>query len=227
MVHPLADAGRFAPAAAQIIELGATDLAAAHDLDRVDHRRIEREDALDAFAIRNLPHGEVLVQAAAGAADADTFISLHAGALALDDLDVDHDGIPRLEIGNFLAGGKLCHLFGFDLFEQVHGKFSIGCALPCARLRPGLSGLGVLLRHRAAFVTLRSSGLVTPFWEAREAAARTRSRGPAGVLWSAVRPRSAARRRFCRGLRTTGFPGSAGPPRAGDGCTEGIPEARR
>ena len=34
----LGDAGRFAAQPAQVIELGAADLAAAHDLDRVDHR---------------------------------------------------------------------------------------------------------------------------------------------------------------------------------------------
>src|SRR5580692_6020881 len=35
----LDDAGRLAAQVAQVIELGATHLAAAHDLDRVDHRR--------------------------------------------------------------------------------------------------------------------------------------------------------------------------------------------
>ena len=129
MVLPLGDAGRLAAAAAQIIELGAAHLAAAHDLDRVDHRRIEREHALDAFAVGNLAHREILVEAGAGAADADAFIGLHAALFALDDLDVDDERIARLEIGDFLAGGELRHLFVFDFFEQVHGEFSIGCAM--------------------------------------------------------------------------------------------------
>ena len=111
----LDDARRLAAAAAQIIELGAAYLAAAHDLDRVDHRRIKREDALDAFAVGNLAHGEILVQPGAGAADADALIGLDAAALAFDDLDVDHDRIARLEFGDFLAGGELRHLFVFDL----------------------------------------------------------------------------------------------------------------
>src|SRR5690349_10803154 len=37
----LGDACRFAPAAAQVIELGAAHIAAAHDLDRGDARRVE------------------------------------------------------------------------------------------------------------------------------------------------------------------------------------------
>ena len=60
----LGDAGRLAAQAAQVIELGAADLAAAHDLDRVDHRRVEREHALDALAVGNLADREVLVEAA-------------------------------------------------------------------------------------------------------------------------------------------------------------------
>src|ERR1700736_5533821 len=84
----LDDAGRLAAQAAQVIELGAAHLAAAHHLDRIDHRRIEREHALDALAVGDLAHGEVLVEARAGAADADALIGLHAAALALDHLDV-------------------------------------------------------------------------------------------------------------------------------------------
>jgi len=119
--------GLSAPAA-QIVELGAAHLAAANDLDRIDHRRVKRKDALDAFAVGNLAHREVLVQPRSGAADAHAFVGLHTGAVAFDDLDVDDQRIPRLEIGDFLAGRKLRHLFVFDLLEQVHGEFSIGCA---------------------------------------------------------------------------------------------------
>src|SRR5581483_2930545 len=159
VILTLADAGGLAAAAAQIIQLGATDLAAAHDLHRVDHRRIQREDALDAFTVRNLADGEVLVEAVAGAADANAFIGLNAGALALDHLDVDLNGVARAEVGHVLAGGKLCHLFVFELLEQIHGKFSIGCAVLARGSDRGLSGLGVLLRYPAGFVTLRSFGL--------------------------------------------------------------------
>src|ERR1700679_84535 len=103
MILPLDDARGFSAEATQIIELGPAHLAAAHDHDRVDHRRIKRKDALDAFAVGNLAHGEVLVEARAGAADADAFIGLDTAAFALDDLDVADEGVPRLEIGGFLA----------------------------------------------------------------------------------------------------------------------------
>src|ERR1700761_182209 len=77
----LDDAGRLAAQIAKIIKLGATHLAATHHLDRVDHRRHHREDALDAFAVGNLANGKALVEAATGAADADAFIGLHARAV--------------------------------------------------------------------------------------------------------------------------------------------------
>src|SRR5262245_29362963 len=99
----LADAGPLAAQATQIIELGAAYLAAPHDLDRVDHRRIERKHALHPFAIGDFPHGKILVQAASGAADADTLIGLDASALALDHLDVHDQRVARLKIGDFLA----------------------------------------------------------------------------------------------------------------------------
>src|SRR6476646_3452292 len=57
----LGDARLLAAQAAQIIQLGAAHLATAHELDRVDHRRIEREHALDAFAVGDLAHREALV----------------------------------------------------------------------------------------------------------------------------------------------------------------------
>src|SRR6202008_778308 len=105
-----ADAGRLAAPSAQVIQLGAPHLAATDDLDRVDHRRIERKHALDALAVRDLAHREVLVEAVAGAADAHALVGLHARALALDHLDVDDQGVARTELGDGLAGGKLRHL---------------------------------------------------------------------------------------------------------------------
>src|SRR5262245_14005908 len=88
----LDDAGRLAAEAAQVIELGTTHLAATHHLDRVDHRGEQREYALHALAVGNLANGEALIDATAGAADADAFIGLHAGAVAFDDLHIHHHG---------------------------------------------------------------------------------------------------------------------------------------
>src|SRR5882724_9820675 len=67
----LDDAGRLAAQTAQVIQLGAAHLAAAHHGDRVDHRRHHREHAFHAFAVGNLAHRKALIESAAGAADAD------------------------------------------------------------------------------------------------------------------------------------------------------------
>jgi hypothetical protein len=132
------------------------DLAAAQNFDRVDHRRVQRKHALDAFAVGNLPHGEILVQAGAGAADANAFIGLHARPFALDDLDVNDERVARTEIGDVLAGAELRHLLGFNFLDQVHGNSPTAAyRLRCGRgLEPELSGLRELLRYRVGFVTL-------------------------------------------------------------------------
>src|ERR1700757_4835065 len=90
---PFDDAGRLAAQIAQVIKLGASYLAAAHHLDRVDHRRHDRKYAFHAFAVGNLANRKTLVQPAAGTADADAFIGLHARAIAFDHLDVDDHGV--------------------------------------------------------------------------------------------------------------------------------------
>src|SRR5258707_5904386 len=113
------DAGRLAAQVAQVIQLGATHLAAAHNLDRVDHRRHHREYALDAFAVGDLANGEALVEPAAGTADADAFIGLHAGALAFDHLDVDDHGIAGTKLPDRLGGGEPVELLFFELLNQV------------------------------------------------------------------------------------------------------------
>src|SRR5438552_6577108 len=136
----LGDARAFAAQAAQVIELGAAYLAAAHDLDRIDHRRIEREHALDALTIGNLAHREVLVEPGAGAPDAHALIGLDAAALALHHLVVDDERVARLEIGNGFAGGKLRHLLLFELFDQVH-RVSPSAAPEMQKAHVGVGGL--------------------------------------------------------------------------------------
>src|SRR5690606_17660238 len=98
----LGDAGALAGAAAQVIELGAADDAAADHLDVLDVRRVEREDALDAFAEAHLADGEIAVDAAVRAGDADAFVVLHAGALALDHAHAHAHGVAGAEFGNRL-----------------------------------------------------------------------------------------------------------------------------
>src|SRR5882724_6508842 len=134
----LDDAGRLAAQVAQVIQLGAAHLAAAHHLDRVDHRRHHREYAFDAFTVGDLAHRKTLVEPAAGTADADAFIGLHARAVAFDHLDVDDHGVAGSEFRNRFAGGQFFELLFFELLNEVHGGFSIGGA-PQPRNARGLA----------------------------------------------------------------------------------------
>src|SRR5262245_1592597 len=124
----LGNARLLAAQSAQIIELGAAHFAAAHEFDRVDHRRIEWEHALHAFTIGDFADGEVLVQPTSRAADANALIGLHAALVAFDNLHVDENGVARLEIRNLLAGRKLLDLLFFQLLYNVHREFSVGSA---------------------------------------------------------------------------------------------------
>src|SRR3954453_20171215 len=78
----LADARRLAAEGAEVVELRATHAAAAHHLHRRHHRAVHREDALDADAGRDLPHREVLADAAAALGDDETLERLEALLLA-------------------------------------------------------------------------------------------------------------------------------------------------
>ncbi len=92
--------------------------------------------ALDAFAIGNLADGEILVHPAAGPADAHALIGLHAGALALDHLDVDAHRIARTELGNLALLGQCRSLLFLELLDDVHVTYlSTGACLGLMALR--------------------------------------------------------------------------------------------
>src|ERR1700676_2015430 len=110
----LGDARRSAGAAAQVIELGASDRPAPDHVDRGDARRIKWKDAFDTFAIGNFAQGEVGIDPGVLAGDADALEGLDALALALDDLDADAHGIAGIEAGNGPRGGKFRQLLGFQ-----------------------------------------------------------------------------------------------------------------
>src|SRR6478609_5416403 len=121
----LGDTGRLSATIAQIIELGAAHEAAADDLDGIDVGRIDREHALHAFAVRDLADREALLEAGAGAGDADALIGLHAAALAFLDLHVDDDGIAGLKVRNGLA--ELLDVLFVELLDDIH------CLCSCRR----------------------------------------------------------------------------------------------
>ena len=78
----LGDARRLTGAATQVVELRAAHLADAGDLDLGDVRRVEREDALDALAERNLAHGEARPDALVRTGDAHALELLDAAPAA-------------------------------------------------------------------------------------------------------------------------------------------------
>src|SRR6185369_6192083 len=119
-VAALGDTCGLTGATAQVVELGATHVAAAHDLDLVDDRRIKREDALDAFAERNLADGEAGADALVRAGDAHAFERLDAGAVAFDDLHADTERVTGAEFGDLLLGGQCFNGLALEGLDQVH-----------------------------------------------------------------------------------------------------------
>ena len=106
--------------ATQIIQLGAPHVAAADHGDLGDHRRVEREHALHAFAVADLANGEVAVQALVGTADAHALKGLGARAFALDHLHGDAHRVARREIGHRTVRGQAGDLLGFVMLDDVH-----------------------------------------------------------------------------------------------------------
>src|ERR1700730_7780058 len=115
----LGDARRLAAAAAQVIQLGPPHVAAAHHLDRADARRVEREDALDPLAVRDLAQCEIRVDPGILAGDAHPFESLDALALALDDPDADPHRVAGLERRHRALADQLRDLLRFELLPQI------------------------------------------------------------------------------------------------------------
>ena len=103
LAHPRAAADPVA----QVVELGAADVAAGRHLDPLDLRRVQRERALHADAERLLADGEGLARAAALALDHDALEDLGAAARALDDLEVHPHAVARLEDGDAAQLGAL------------------------------------------------------------------------------------------------------------------------
>src|SRR5690606_3928456 len=102
------------------VELGAADLAAADHINAFDERRVDREYALDAFAVGNLANGEAFAETAARTGDADAFIGLYAGTAAFANADVHANGVAGGEFRQLALGFDLGGLFGFQFLDDVH-----------------------------------------------------------------------------------------------------------
>src|SRR5215469_18065531 len=92
------DARRLACQVAQVIKLGAAHAAAALHDDIADRGAVSLEGTLDALAVRDLAHRERGIEPAVAARDHDTFVGLHALAVALDHLHLHDHGVSRLEV---------------------------------------------------------------------------------------------------------------------------------
>src|SRR5262249_19353820 len=113
----LADARLLADAAAQVVQLGAVDVADGGDVDLVDLRRVQRERGLHAHAERVLAHREGLADAGALALDHDPLVDLDPLPVPLDHAEVDAHGVARLEAGHV---AQLATLEVLD--DRAHAK---------------------------------------------------------------------------------------------------------
>src|SRR5690348_348098 len=122
------DAGRFAGEVTQVVQLGAAHPPTAHDLNLGEHRAVHGEDALDADAVRDLPHRERLADAAATTRDADSLERLNALLLALLHAHVHAERVTGAKWGNltkplFLGLDKGMHM---TLGAEGPGKIGLG-----------------------------------------------------------------------------------------------------
>ena len=130
-----ADPRRLARTFAQVVQLGATHVALALHLDRGEQRRVRLERALDAFAARDLAHGERGIEAAIALGDHHALVRLDALALAFDHVDVDDDRVARRELGNRLAEAR--NFFLLQSFDDVHAAAPVACAAQAAHAAQG------------------------------------------------------------------------------------------
>ena len=102
---------------AQVVQLGATYVTAADDLDVVDDRRVNRELTLDSNLERDLTNGEGFADSVARAADNDALEDLDTAAATFDDVDVNLDVVADTEIGD-VATERRC-VNGIKLLHDV------------------------------------------------------------------------------------------------------------
>src|SRR5262249_36574918 len=99
----------------QIEELRSANLTLAGHFDPGDGRRLDREDALHADALRDLAHGERGAGTAASPIDDDPLEHLGALLVPFDHPHVDPDRVAGAELGHFGAVEP-----GLELLHQPH-----------------------------------------------------------------------------------------------------------
>jgi len=91
----------LANALAQVVQLGAADLAATTNNDINDVGRMIKEGSLDAFVGHDAANGELLVHAATATGNDDSVEDLHALLLSFDNAAVYVHGVADVELGQF------------------------------------------------------------------------------------------------------------------------------
>src|SRR6185503_16318261 len=93
----LLDARRLTREVAEVVQLRATDAAATSNDDLGEHRAVDREDALDTDAVRDLADGERFADARATTRNAHAFERLNALLFAFLHAHVDAKGVAGTE----------------------------------------------------------------------------------------------------------------------------------
>src|SRR5208282_3508011 len=119
-------AGRLAGELAQVVELGAADIAAAQNLNLLDARRMQGENPLDADSVRYFAHRKSRAVAAAIDLDHDPFELLEPLLLAFNDLDLNSQRIAGAKRGQILAQSTILEF----LDDAIHGKQSSAQSQP-------------------------------------------------------------------------------------------------
>src|SRR4051794_25174208 len=105
---------RLSSPATQEVELRSADFAAAHDVDLVDLRRMQRELALHALVGHHAADGEHLAAARAAAGDYDACENLNAFLVPFQNFRVHIDRVADGELGDHSLKRWL-----FDEFENL------------------------------------------------------------------------------------------------------------
>src|SRR5262245_10233046 len=112
----------FTREVAQVVQLGAANAPAAHYADLGEHWAVQREDALDAYAIGDLADREGLADSATAARDADALERLNALLFTFLDADVHTKRVAGAERWD----GTEPLFLGFD--EGMHMTLAgLGC----------------------------------------------------------------------------------------------------
>jgi hypothetical protein len=101
-VGALDEEGALADPLAEIVKFGATHFATVGDFDFRDPRGVEREYALDAFAVGNLADGEGGVHAGTATGENDASEDLDALFTTFNNPAMDLHGVADVEIGDVL-----------------------------------------------------------------------------------------------------------------------------